>query len=35
MIAGWVIILVALVYLSALFTVAHFGDLYGGRFLKG
>ena len=35
MIAGWVIILVALVYLSALFTVAHFGDLYGERFLKG
>ena len=35
MIAGWVIILVALIYLSALFTVAHFGDLYGERFLKG
>lgn len=35
MIAGWVIILVALVYLSALFTIAHFGDLFGERFLKG
>ena len=35
MIAGWVIILVALIYLSALFTVAHFGDLYGERLLNG
>ena len=35
MIAGWVIILVALIYLSALFTVAHFGDLFGERLLNG
>ena len=35
MIADWVIILVALIYLSALFTIAHFGDLYGERLLNG
>ena len=35
MIAGWVIILAALIYLSALFTVAHFGDIYGQKLLTG
>ena len=35
MIAGWVIILAALVYLSALFAVAHFGDIYGQKLLSG
>ena len=35
MIAGWVIILAALIYLSALFTVAHFGDIYGQKLLSG
>jgi len=35
MIAGWVVILAALVYLSALFAIAHFGDLYGERLHVG
>jgi len=35
MIAGWVIILSALIYLSALFAVAHFGDIYGQKLLSG
>ena len=35
MMAGWVIILTALIYLSGLFAVAHFGDLYGQKLLNG
>ena len=35
MIAGWFVILAALVYLSALFAIAHFGDLYGERLHVG
>jgi len=33
--AGWVVILAALIYLSGLFAVAHFGDLYGQNLLRG
>ena len=33
--AGWVVILTALAYLSALFAVAHFGDTAGRSFIRG
>jgi Na+/proline symporter len=35
MIAGWVIILSALIYLSGLFALAHFGDIHGQKFRSG
>jgi hypothetical protein len=35
MIAGWVIILTALIYLSGLFALAHFGDIHGQKFRSG
>ena len=35
MIAGWVAVLAALAYLSALFAIAHWGDTAGRRFIAG
>jgi Na+/proline symporter/signal transduction histidine kinase/CheY-like chemotaxis protein len=35
MIAGWVAVLTALVYLCALFAVAHYADTWGRRFVAG
>lgn len=35
MVAGWAVVLTALIYLCLLFTVAHFGDRDGGRLMRG
>ena len=35
MVAGWTVILTALVYLSLLFAIAHFGDTWGRTLIKG
>ncbi len=35
MIAGWAVVLCALLYLCALFAVAHYGDKSGGRLISG
>ena len=35
MVAGWTVILTALVYLSLLFAIAHFGDTWGRTLITG
>jgi len=35
MVAGWVALMTALIYLCALFAVAHFGENRGSRILSG
>ncbi|MGL4323686.1 MAG: hybrid sensor histidine kinase/response regulator [Beijerinckiaceae bacterium] len=35
MVAGWAVVLTALLYLCLLFAVAHFGDRDGSRFMRG
>ena len=35
MIAGWVVVLTALLYLTALFAIAQYGDTRGKRFVVG
>ena len=35
MVAGWTVVLTALLYLCLLFTVAHFGDRNGSRIMRG